>query len=98
MREIGIRRGQTVATNQPVKTRVDPVGLAPIMGILQNHFRTGASDLKRGRLQIDPARETNLMHLETNAVLESDALATAESALKARAGETMTDVSMTLLD
>ena len=50
------------------------ISASAVVRVLQNHFRTGASDLKRARLQIDPARETNLVHLESDAVLQAHTL------------------------
>ncbi len=72
--EIRIRHEQTVAANQLIKSRVNPVGPTPVVHILQNHLRTGAPDLKHSRIKINATRETNLVHLETDAVLQSHAL------------------------
>ncbi len=47
MRKIRVRHGPTVATNQPIKACVDPVGAAAVMCVLQNHLRAGGPDLKR---------------------------------------------------
>ena len=44
------------------------------MRVLQNHLRARTAYLKRSRLQIGTARETNLVHLESDAVLQAHAL------------------------
>jgi hypothetical protein len=42
--------------------------------VLQDHFRTGAADLKRAHVDVSTAGETNLVHLETDSGLQSHAL------------------------
>lgn len=44
------------------------------MCVLQDHFRTGAADLKRARLDVGATGETNLVHLETDSGLQPHTL------------------------
>jgi len=74
MGEIRVGHGQTVAANQAVKSRINPVSTAAVVRVLQNHFGAGAPDVKRSRLQVGAARETNFVHLETDARLQAHAL------------------------
>lgn len=74
MRKIGVRDGETVTTNQPIETSVDPVGATPVVRVLQNHLCPSGADLKRTGVQIHTPGKPDLVHLEIDAALESHAL------------------------